>query len=172
MPSLPTKSSFTAATVTEGGFKTSMDNLRDYLNNLFGSLDTIIKVVRGNTASRPAATDGGFIRWNTETTELEMSYGTSWHQVLRGTIDATWKWNLECLTNLNGFRNIGKGISNITRTECTSGYIEEGVNATEVFLKSSDTRPLRIHINGTPVFSINSTGDLTVTGTITQKGTV
>ena len=41
MTALPSKPSFTGSTVTQGQFKTALDNLNDYLTGLFGSDGTV-----------------------------------------------------------------------------------------------------------------------------------
>ena len=41
MTALPSKPSFTGTTVTQGQFKTALDNLNDYLTGLFGADGTV-----------------------------------------------------------------------------------------------------------------------------------
>jgi len=168
---LPLKTNITGAAVTEGLFKTSMDALIDFLTQAIGTVDGYIKTVRGTTAARPSATEGGWLRWNTDRTEMEMSYGTSWQEIVRSTADATWKWNIP-VAQESAMRVISSTGLCKMRVESTVGSAEIGVDADEAYLTSSGTRPLRIWINGVPVFKIDTSGNLTVTGTVTQRGTV
>ena len=46
------------------------------------------------------------------------------------------------------------------------------VDAVDTSIDSSGTRPIKISINGVNVFSLDSSGNLVVIGTITQEGTV
>lgn len=168
----PNKTDFTNASVTEGGFKTAMDGLVDWLDLLLGSVDDYIRMVRGTTAARPSATEGGWLRWNTDNTELEMSWGTSWNQVVRSSIDATWKWNLESTTNINGLRVKGTGASQKVRVEDNTTSVDLQTSSANSNISSSGTRPFRILINGTPVFNIDSSGNLTVIGDVIANGTI
>ncbi len=172
MANLPVKTDFTGSAVTEGGFKTAFDDMIDFLNNTTGAVDGILDISSGTTASRPAATEGGWLRWNTDRTELELSFGTAWQQVVRSSVDATWYANLESVSNTNGIRHISTGVSNKLRVECTSGSGDLAVALNEVYITSNDTRPFRIWINGTPVFKLDSAGNLIVTGNVTANGTV
>ena len=167
----PTKASLTGASVTEGGFKTALDGLIDWLDILLGAVDDYIRLVRGTTASRPAATEGGWLRWNTDRTELEMSYGTSWQQLVRSTVDATWKINFQT-DQSSGCRFINTlGTDQKIQVEGTNGSVILGVNTSEAQVSSSGTRPVCIYINAVKVLSVDSSGNVIALGNITANGT-
>jgi len=172
MPNLPDKSLFTGAAVTEGGYKTSFDNMIDFLTNTIGITDGFLTLSKGTTALRPAATTGGFLRFNTDRNEFEASNGVVWDQLVRSIVDATYKYALSS-TNANGLKIVNTGTNDChVRVEGNAGTVDLGVDTDEAYLASSGVRPLRIWVNGVPVFKVDSSGNLTVTGTITQKGTV
>ena len=57
MTALPPKINFTDPTVTEGGFKTAINNLRDYLSGLLGSDGTVATGVAALGLTNSAKTD-------------------------------------------------------------------------------------------------------------------
>ena len=57
MTALPPKTNFTDPTVTEGGFKTAINNLRDYLSGLLGSDGTVATGVAALGLTDSAKTD-------------------------------------------------------------------------------------------------------------------
>lgn len=171
---IPNKTDFTGSSVTEGGFKTALDALIDFLGQAIGTIDGYLRIARGTTAAKPTPTEGGWFRWDTDLLEMEISYGTAWQQLLRSTPDATWKWNLNVGNSISGMRVFNASAAGCkTRVEMAGGsYVEMGVDSDEFYLLTAGTKPFRIWINGAPVMKIDSAGNLTTIGTITQRGTV
>lgn len=169
---LPPSTDFTGATVTEGSFKTAMTALRDFLDNAIGAVDTHIKLVRGAETGRPTPTESGWFRWNTTTDEADISVGTVWGKLVISVFDGAWKYALEATVATICKFNTTNAEGRI-EVECASaGNANLGTDVDEVFIKSTGTKPVRIHINGTPVFKLDSSGNLIVTGNVTANGTV
>lgn len=172
MPNLPAKTAFTDDATTEGGFRTSFDSMIDYMSSVLGGTDNSIQVYSGTDASKPSATAGGWIRYNSTNKVMNFSIDTTWHKFVHSTIDATWKWFLEV------GQTSGLMVSNASGTDCkmsvdsTGGFVELGVDSDEAYINSEGTRPFRIQIGGTPVFKMVSTGDLTVTNNVIANGSV
>lgn len=173
---LPAKATFTGATVTEGEFKTAFDNLIDFLDNTLGTVsgnsgEGYLNLSSGTTATRPASSESGWLRFNTDTNQYEVTNVTVWDKLIKSTVDATWAVNLSA-SQTGGLRTISTTANNEFRVESTSGNLTTGIVSGERYIKCSGTSPLRIYINNVAVIKIDSSGNFTTTGTITQKGTV
>ena len=168
----PASTDFTGSAVTEGGFKTAITSLNDWLGLLLGSVDTVVRLVRGAQSARPSATESGWLRWNTDTDAFDVSKGSVWHKLILSKIDGTWNYLVE-VTSASILKLKTSNAEAKLGIQCASaGEAEFGVDADEVFCKSTGTKMVRIWINGTPVFKIDSAGNLTVIGNVSANGTV
>jgi hypothetical protein len=170
----PDKTLFTGASVTEGGFKTAHDQLIDWLDVLLGAVDDYIKVARGTDVSRPAATEGGWLRWNTDNSTLDISIASAlWHKVVTSIIDATWKLRFDFNSaSLALFKSTAIGNIATVRVENNSGdFVEVERTADFTIVRSSGTDPIKFYIGATAVLSVDSSGNVIALGNITANGT-
>lgn len=169
----PDKLDFTDSSVTEGGFKTAMDSLIDWLETTVGSVDEYIKIARGVVSARPAAEDGGWLRWNTDDSVLNMSVGTVWQKVVSSLVDATWQLRFDFDQRyLALFKSIHTGnIATVGIMNNAGDYVEIERTATETIVRSSGTDKVKIVINGVTVFSIDSNGNAISKGNMIANGT-
>lgn len=168
----PDKLDFTGASVTEGGFKIAHDQLIDWLDTLLGAVDDYLDLVSGTDASRPAATGSGWLRYNTDNNSIDVTVSSVWKKLMISAIDATWSCLVEAtVATIIKFKTTN--VEGRLEVECASaGNAGFGTDADEIFIKSTGTKPVRIWINGTPVFKLDSSGNLIVTGNVTANGTV
>ena len=169
----PTNGELTDATVTEGGFKLALNALNDWLGLMAGSVDDYVRLARGSNASRTAATEGGWLRWNTDNLVLDIAVASAlWHKVVTSIIDATWALRFEYnQAALALFKSTHAGSIATTRVENNVGdYVEVERTATHTIVRSSGTDPVRIVINGVTVFSIDSSGNMICTGNVSANG--
>lgn len=171
---IPTKESFTGINVTEIEFRTSMDSLIDFLSAIIGTVSDYIKIPSGTGISRPVATsEPGWLRINSTDQELEVTHAVQWKRIIMAIADPTWRYLISSgVTTIMKWKNILGANAEIAVGNNSTQEVKMGVSSTDVYLKSSTTIPVRIHINGVPVFKLDSAGNLTTIGTITQKGTV
>lgn len=169
---LPPSTDFTDLSTTEGEFKVAITALRNWLAIQLGTVDTHSEIVSGTGAARPTPTESGWIRQNTTSGNIDVSVGTSWLKLSLSTIDATWKILTDAtVATITKFRTTNA--EGRIEVECAStGNASLGTDVDEVFIKSTGTKQVRIHINGTPVFKIDSAGNLIVTGNVTANGVV
>ena len=168
----PDKTAFTAATVTEAQFKTAMDSLVDWLGLMCGAVDDYLNVASGTQASRPSATEGGWLRFNTDNNVLDITIGTTWNKVVHSIIDTTW-WLYFSTSLEKVIRLKSTNASNIatSRIENNAGdYVDVERTAAKTIVRSSGTDPVEIIINGVTVFSIDSSGNVIALGNVTAYG--
>ena len=168
----PDKTLFTDAAVTEAQFKSAHDQLIDWLDALLGAVDDYIKVASGTDLSRPSATGSGWIRYNTDNNTFDVTILSAWKKLIVSGIDGTWNYLIQStsqsILKLSTTNTLGK-----FDVGCASaGDASFGVDADEIFVKSTGTKQFRIWINGVPVFKIDSSGNVTATGDITANGSV
>ena len=173
----PTNGELTDATVTEGGFKLALNALNDWLGLMAGSVDDYVRLARGSNASRTSATEGGWLRWNTDNLVLDIAVASAlWHKVVTSIIDTTWALRFEYdQAALALFKSTHAGSIATTRIENNVGdYVEVERTATHTIIRSSDLtqqgHPVRIEIDGVTVFSIDSSGNIICTGNISANG--
>lgn len=171
----PANSAFTDSSVTEGGFKTAHDQLNDWLGVLLGSVDTHIRVVRGTEASRPAATEAGWLRGNTDTGDLELTIGTTWRKMVWSVIGATWHWYaLASKRYMALFHSTDAGNIVTLRVQNNAGdYADFERSATALNIRISGTvdKVRIIDGTGTALFSIDASGNVIAAGNVTANGT-
>lgn len=169
----PANSSFTDASVTEGGFKSAHDSLNDWLGLMLGSLDTHVDIAGGAETGRPSATAGGWLRWNTTSSELDISIGTTWRKLVWSVIDATWHFSsLATTTTVALFKSSNAGnVATVRIQNNATDFVEVERQAAQTIVRCSGTDPVKIMINSVAVFSIDSSGNVIAAGNISANGT-
>lgn len=172
MPDLPAKTDFTDNGTTEGGFRTSFDSMLDFITNIVGSKDGRVEVFSGTDGTRPSATEGGWIRYNSTNNVMDVSISTTWHRLVHSVVDVTWKWFIETGQTYGFLVKNSSGSSSILQVESSVGSIRLGVDPDEGFIHSVGNRPLRVFINGVPTSIFKSDGSFIATGNVTSTGSV
>lgn len=171
----PDKADFTGASVTEGNFKIAHDALIDWLDALLGAVDSYIRLARGTDASRPAATEGGWLRWNTDSLVIDIAMASGlWHKMVTSIIDANWFMYLSTSVDqgIARFKSTHAGnVATIRVENNANDNVEVERTATHTIVRSSGTDPVRIEINGVAMFSIDGSGNVIAAGNITANST-